>query len=162
MKRIIIHWTGGINQPNSTEYRHYHYMINGDGLIIRGQYAPEDNENCSDGRYAAHTGGGNTGSIGVALCGMFGFTGKPESTMFPLKAVQLEAAYKKIAELCKKYKIPITPETVLTHYEFGKAHPKTTSAGKPDISYLHPNPQLKPDEIGNHIRNKVLWYYQRI
>lgn len=163
MKRIIIHWTGGQNQPNSTEFRHYHYLINGDGLTIRGQYAPEDNENCTDGRYAAHTGGGNTGSIGVALCGMFGYkSGKPDSTMFPLKPVQVEAAFKKIAELCKQYKIPITPETVLTHYEFGKSHPKTSSAGKPDISYLHPYPLLKPDEIGNHIRGKVLWYYQRI
>ena len=163
IKRIIIHWTGGTNQPNSLEYEHYHFLINGDGLTINGRCTPEDNINCYDGKYAAHTGGGNTGSIGIALCGMLDFKyGLPNSTKYPLKAVQIEAAWKKIAELCKKYKIPITPETVLTHYEFGKLHPNTSSAGKPDITYLHTCPQLLPDEIGNYIRGKVRWYFGRI
>ena len=163
MKRIIIHWTGGTNQPNNNEYQHYHFLINGDGLTVNGKYTPEDNLNCYDGKYAAHTGGGNTGSIGVALCGMLNFkSGAPDSTKYPLKAVQIEAAWKKIAELCKKYNIPVTPDTVMTHYEFGKKHPNTESAGKPDITFLHPYPMLKPNEIGNYIRGKVNWYLGHI
>ena len=173
MKRIIIHWTGGTNQPNSLEYEHYHYLINGDGLTICGKCSPEDNENCYDGKYAAHTGGGNTGSIGVALCGMLNYkSGKPDSTKYPLNAVQCEAAWKKIAELCKQYKIPITPETVLTHYEFGEAHPNTESKGKPDITWLpYSDEEIKKvtkrdtvtkDSYGIFIRNKVLWYFLRI
>lgn len=63
---------------------------------------------------------------------------------------------------CKQYNIAVTPDTVLTHYEFGKKHPKTTSYGKPDISYLHPYPELKPAEIGDYIRNKVKWYLSKI
>ena len=68
MKRIIIHWTAGTYQPNSTEFEHYHYLINRDGLVIKGKHSVQDNKNCTDGNYAAHTGGGNTGSIGVAVC----------------------------------------------------------------------------------------------
>lgn len=163
MKRIVIHWTGGTNQPNNLEFQHYHFMINGDGVIFGGKYKPEDNENCNDGKYAAHTGGGNTGSIGVSLCGMLNFTsGKPDSTKYPLTAIQCEACWKKIAELCKQYNIAVTPDTVLTHYEFGKKHPKTTSFGKPDITYLHPYPALKPVEIGDYIRGKVKWYLSNI
>ena len=168
MKRIVIHWTGGTNQPNNIEFQHYHFMINGDGVIIAGKFPVSANEVCrtdknNNALYAAHTGGGNTGSIGVSLCGMLNFVfGKPESTKYPLKAVQCEACWKKVAELCKQYNIAVTPDTVLTHYEFGKKHPKTTSCGKPDISYLHPYPELKPAEIGDYIRNKVKWYLSKI
>ena len=72
MKRIIIHWTAGTYQPNNTDFEHYHYLVNGDGMVINGKFKPEDNLNCNDGKYAAHTGGGNTGSIGIAMCGMSG------------------------------------------------------------------------------------------
>ena len=68
MKRIILHWTAGANEPNNTDYQHYHYLVNGNGVVVKGKYNPEDNLNCNDGKYAQHTGGGNTGSIGVAMC----------------------------------------------------------------------------------------------
>lgn len=163
MKRIIIHWTGSTYQPNSVDYEHYHYLITGDGLTINGKYKPEDNENCYDGKYAAHTGGGNTGSIGIALCGMYKFVlGVTNSTKYPLKLVQCEAAWKKIAEISKKYNIPITKENIMTHYEFGKTHPNTESYGKIDIMYLHPYPLVPTSNIGDFIRNKIKWYYERL
>ena len=162
MKKIIIHWTAGGYQPNNTDLQHYHYLINGDGLIVKGKYKPEDNENCNDGRYAQHCGGGNTGAIGVAFCGMAGFNGKPESTKYPLKRIQIEVGFELVAKLCKKYNIPINKASVLTHYEFGKSHPKTTSAGKIDIIYLHPYPVFSRNEVGDLIRNKVNWYYQKL
>ena len=158
MKRIIIHWTAGTNQPNGTDYLHYHYLINGDGLIVKGKFAPEDNESCTDGKYAAHCGGGNTGSIGVSMCGMYGFKSSKDLGKYPLTKKQCEACFKKVAELCKQYKIPVTAQTVMTHYEFGKANPKTSSAGKIDIIYLPPYPEQTTDKIGNFIRSKVRWY----
>lgn len=158
MKRIIIHWTAGANQPNSTDFQHYHYMVNGDGLVIVGKFKPEDNENCYDGKYAQHTGGGNTGSIGVSMCGMAGFNGKADSTKYPLTAKQCERTFKLVAELCKKYNIAVTPDTVLTHYEFGQKNPKTTSFGKIDIVYLHAFPNVTRSSMGDFIRNKVKWY----
>ena len=163
MNRIILHWTAGTNQPCSTDYEHYHYLINKDGVIIKGKFAPEDNLNCNDGKYAQHCGGGNTGSIGISMCGMY----VPKNTdindtKFPLTKIQCEAAFKLIAELCKKYNIKITPQTVLTHYEFGQAHPKTSSYGKIDIIYLHSYPDITKNEMGNFIRSKVRWYFGKL
>ena len=162
LKRIVIHWTAGTNQPNNTDMQHYHYLINGDGLVIEGKFKPEDNENCSDGKYAAHTGGGNTGSIGISLCGMAGFKSSKDVGKYPLTRVQCERMFSFVASLCKKYGITITKQNVVTHYEFGQAHPKTTSYGKIDIVYLPPFPSVARDEVGDFIRNKVRWYYSRL
>lgn len=163
MNRIILHWTAGTNQPCSTDYEHYHYLINKDGVIIKGKFAPEDNLNCNDGKYAQHCGGGNTGSIGISMCGMYVPKNTDiKDTKFPLTKIQCEAAFKLIAELCKKYNIKITPQTVLTHYEFGQAHPKTSSYGKIDIIYLHAYPDITKNEMGNFIRSKVRWYFSKL
>lgn len=162
MKKIILHWTAGTNQPCNTDYEHYHYLINKDGVVIKGKYDVRDNENCTDGRYAAHTGGGNTGAIGVSMCGMAGFKSAKEVGKYPLTKIQCEAAFKLIAELAKRYGINITPQTVMTHYEFGQKNPKTSSYGKIDIVYLPPYPELTKDEVGNFIRNKVRWYRGKV
>ena len=162
MKRIILHWTAGTYQPNSKDYEHYHYLINGDGLLVEGKYKPEDNTNCYDGKYAAHTGGGNTGSIGVALCGMLGFINRENIGDYPLTKVQCERTFKLIAELSKKYNIPVTKQTVMTHYEFGLNNPKTTSAGKIDITYLPAYPWVRAADVGDYIRSKARWYLKNI
>ena len=161
MKRIIIHWTAGTGSPNSVDKQHYHYLIDSKGEIHYGIFKPEDNENCSDGRYAQHTGGGNTGSIGIALCGMCGF-GMNNITKYPLTRIQCERLFKLVAELSKKYNIPVTSNTVMTHYEFGIKNPKTSSAGKIDIIYLPPFPLIQKNQVGDYIRNKVRWYLNRV
>lgn len=163
LKRIIIHWTGGASRPCADDLTHYHYIIDKDGKVFDGKYKPEDNENCKDGKYAAHTGGGNTGSIGVSMCGMY----VPQhvdvkKTQYPLTKVQCERCFKLIAELCKKYSIVLSRETVLTHYEFGLKNPRSSSAGKIDITYLPPYPEIKPEDIGDFIRNKSLWYFSKV
>lgn len=161
LTRITIHWSAGTGKANSTDKSHYHYLVESDGTVVKGNYVPEDNANCNDGRYAAHTGGGNTGNIGISLCGMLGYqSGKPNSTKYPLTAIQCESAWKLCAELCKKY--DLDPNTVTTHYEFGKTHPKTASAGKIDINYLPHEPKLKPDEVLKYIQTKIKWYRARI
>lgn len=162
MKRIIVHWTAGTYQPNNTDFEHYHYLVNGDGLVINGKYTPEDNLNCNDGKYAAHTGGGNTGSIGVAMCGMAGFANRQNAGKYPLSKVQCERAFKLIAELSKKYNITITPQTVMTHYEFGLKHRNTSSAGKIDIIFLPPYPDTEQAKIGDFIRAKARWYLKLV
>ncbi|OLA78683.1 MAG: hypothetical protein BHW55_00175 [Candidatus Melainabacteria bacterium 35_41] len=161
MKRIIIHWTAGTNQPNAHEKECYHFLIDSLGKVHNGIHKVEDNENCNDGSYAAHTGGGNTGSIGISMCGMAGFSSSKNVGKYPLTKVQCERCFKLIAELSKKYNILITPQTVMTHYEFGKAHPNATSAGKPDITFLPPFSYLSPNEIGSFIRNKAKWYLDK-
>ena len=162
MNKIIIHWTAGAYTPNSTDLRHYHYLIDKNGRINCGIFRPEDNENCNDGKYAQHTGGGNTGAIGVALCGMYGFSSATKLGCYPLTKIQCEALFSFVAKLSKKYKIKIDNNHIMTHYEFGLKNPKTTSAGKIDIICLPPYPQIKQQNIGDFIRSKVLWYFTKI
>ena len=97
--RICIHHTAGTNKPNATDRHAYHFLIDGEGNIHNGDFKPEDNINCNDGKYAQHCREGNTGTIGVSFCGNRG-DGK-----YPLTKKQLEAGFKFIAELAKKYKI---------------------------------------------------------
>ena len=155
MKKVILHWTGGANYPNSTDLEHYHFVIDKDGKVYQGKYKIEDNLNCYDGKYAQHTGGGNTGSIGIAVCGMANFDGNIASTKYPLTAIQIEKLFELTAKLCKQYNIKITPDTVLTHYEFGKAYPKTSSKGKIDLIYLPPFPSIEKNEIGDFLRKNI-------
>src|SRR5687767_5203754 len=70
MKRIICHWTAGGNKANAIDREHYHFLIEGDGTLVRGVHSIADNVSTKDKDYAAHTLGCNTGSIGVSMCGM--------------------------------------------------------------------------------------------
>ena len=155
IKGIICHWTGGLYNPNSTDKQHYHYLINGEGKVIEGKYKPEDNLDCSDGKYAAHCGGGNTGRIGIALCGMW-------SKEVPIKRVQLEAMCKLIAQLCIKYDLAINTDTIMTHSEFGAKFPNSSSFGKIDIDKLPCIALYDRRSISNWIRSKSNWYKTKI
>ena len=163
MKRIIYHWTAGTYKPNTTDLLHYHYVIDDNGNIFDGVYSIEDNENCLDGVYAAHTGGGNTGSIGIAFAGMFGFQSKEKPGRYPLTAKQLEAGWELGAKLIKKYKLNISdPMCIQTHYGFGVRNPRSSSAGKVDIIFMPPFPMIGKNDIEKHFRQKIAWYYTKL
>ena len=162
LNKIVIHWTAGTYYPCQTDLEHYHFLIDKDGKIYEGKYKPEDNENCYDGKYAAHTGGGNTGAIGIGLCGMYNFSNSHHIGNYPLTKQQVEACFKLGAQLSKKYNIPNTPNTIFTHYEFGLRNPKTSSAGKIDITYLPPYPWVDKNDIGSFIRSKIRWYITKV
>lgn len=155
LNRITIHWTGSTYTPNDCDKSHYHFIIDGDGKVVKGKYKPEDNLDCKDGVYAPHTGGGNTGNIGIAISAMY-------SKDYPIKRIQLEAACKLCAELAEKYGIRITNRSVLTHAEFGKLFPHTTSNGKIDINNLPCVAVYGVDNVGNWLRNKIAWYRSKI
>lgn len=158
MKRLIIHWTAGGYVPTSYEKERYHYLVDSMGKIHLGKFKPEANLTCRQGMYAMHTGGGNTGSIGVSMCSMEGFRSKANQGDFPFTKMQFEATMKLCAELAKKYGIEVSPDTVMTHYEFGQKHPKTTSYGKIDIVFIPPYPWISKDDCGSFIRSKIRWY----
>lgn len=79
-----------------------------------------------------------------------------------LTKIQIERMFSFTAELCKKYNLSVTPDTVLTHYEFGKSHQNTSSVGKIDITILPPYLSVKPQQVGDFIRKKVKWYFNKI
>lgn len=162
LNKITIHWTAGSYTPNITDLNHYHYLVDNTGRIWDGFHKPEDNLNTKDGNYAAHTGGGNTGNIGIAMCAMAGFKNSSNVGDFPITAPQFEACMQKVAVLCKKYGITPTHQNVFTHYEFGLKNPNTSSKGKIDIIFIPSYPNLKASACGNFIRKKVIWYMQHI
>lgn len=121
MKRIICHWTAGGHKASSVDKKHYHFLIEGDGAVVNGDHPVSANERVQGTRYAAHTRGCNTGSIGVSLCCMMGAVESPFSSG---KAPMLETQWKKlvklVAQLCREYDIPVSDKTVLSHAEVEK------------------------------------------
>lgn len=162
MKRIIIHWTAGLYFPTELEKNCYHFLIDKNGKVYEGKFKPENNLRCVSGHYAAHTGGGNTGSIGVSLCAMCGYKSPKSCGNYPITKKQFEAAMEFCAKLSIKYDIPVNPNTIMTHYEFGLKHPSTSSAGKIDISYIPPYPWVDKADSGKFIRSKIKWYRQKL
>lgn len=163
MKRIIYHWTAGTYSPNTQDLLHYHYLIDGKGVIHHGVYGVDDNKNCLDGVYAAHTGGGNTGSIGIAFCGMNGYVSPLNVGHYPLKQKQLEAGWKLGAVMVKMHHLNLSnKETIQTHYGFGVRHPKSDSAGKIDITFIPSMPNIAKEDIEDLFREKILWYIDKV
>lgn len=152
-KNIITHWTAGGYYPNKVDLEHYHFLIDKDGKVYEGTHKPNDNLNCTDGNYAAHCGGGNTGRIGIAICCRKDIYTQP-------KPIQIETLCKECARICKLY--GLKPTDCITHAEFGLAHPKTSSYGKIDINYLPYVPLSGIKQVGDYIRNKITWYYNKL
>jgi N-acetyl-anhydromuramyl-L-alanine amidase AmpD len=155
MRRIICHWTAGAYTPSENDLSHYHILIDGDGDLHRGEHTIADNESTSDGDYAAHTRGLNTRSIGVSVCCMAGATETPfNSGAFPMKQVQWDVMIEVVAELCKRYKIPVGPSTVLGHGEVEK-NIGTKQKGKWDPMKLSFEPKLTKAQVGTKLRTAV-------
>lgn len=117
MKRVILHWTGGRYKANSVDKAAYHILIEDDGKLVLGSRSIKDNTSTSDGVYAAHTLGCNTGSIGVTVCCMSGATSPSSLGSFPMLQKQFDVMVEVTAELCDFYDIPVTTRTVLGHVE---------------------------------------------
>lgn len=155
-KGIVVHWTAGTNKVSELDRQHYHFIIDGTGLVVPGIYSVEDNDNTSDGRYAAHTRGANTGRIGVSMCGMRGAVESPfEAGPSPLTKQSWDAMVKLVALLCAKYKIKVTPQTVLTHAEVEKTL-GIKQKGKWDITRLPFNKTVVGAKaVGDLLRKEV-------
>jgi N-acetyl-anhydromuramyl-L-alanine amidase AmpD len=67
---------------------------------------------------ASHTRMCNTASIGVSLCCMQGARERPFSAgAAPMTERQWQIAAEVVAEVCRHYRVPVTPRTVLAHGE---------------------------------------------
>lgn len=160
LNKICLHWTAGANTPCAVDLDAYHFCVDKDGKIYTGKHKPEDNLNCYDGNYAKHCGGGNTGCIGLSVCGMAGFDLKNKKTNYKLTQKQIEALCCLTGYLSAKYGIPVNANSVFTHYEFDIKQKKRQ--GKIDITYLPYFPTLSIDEVGSYLRAKSAWYKQKI
>jgi len=158
-KRIIVHWTGGTHRANSDDLQHYHFVIEGNGSIVKGRFDVVDNESTADTVYAAHTRLLNTGSIGIALAGMAGSRQTPFNIgPYPLTTTQFTELAKLCAELVTRYSLEVTPKTLLTHAEVSDVYPSAPQRGKWDITF-HPsfgNRLVSAATVGTAIRESVL------
>ena len=155
MKRIVIHWTGGTNKASALDRNHYHFIVQGDGSIVKGGYTPQDNLSTAT-PYAAHTRGLNTGSIGVAFAAMHGAKERPFSAgSYPITNVQVKAMVRLLIDLCEQYNIAVTPQTVLTHAEVHGTL-GVAQSGKWDVTWLPGMDQAgHPSAVGDLLRQKI-------
>jgi len=118
MQRIIVHWTAGAHKASGLDKAHYHILIEGDGKLVRGTPTIDLNQSPVKTGYAAHTLNCNSGSIGVSLCAMAGAVESPfDRGDSPITPKQWEVLPTVLADLCRRYAIPVTPATLLSHAE---------------------------------------------
>lgn len=155
--RLILHWTAGGHKATDFDRKHYHVLIEGDGKPVKGfpSIALNGLPKAKAG-YAAHTFNCNTGSIGLSLCAMAGAVERPfKAGLRPLTRSQWEAGSTAAAELCKRYGIPVTPKTVLSHAEV-QANLGIAQRGKWDIAILPFDPAFDTArECGDRFRTEV-------
>jgi N-acetyl-anhydromuramyl-L-alanine amidase AmpD len=161
MRRIIGHWTAGGHTPSALDLSHYHFVIDGNGVVHRGRFAPEANLRPVTGKYAAHTRRCNTGSIGVAIAAMAGAQERPfRWGASPITAVQVSAYARLCADLAKQYNIAVTRETTLTHAEVQPTL-KIAQRGKWDITILPGmDAPANPVAVGDMLRARIREFMQ--
>lgn len=159
IKRSITHWTAGGGRASAVDLRHYHLLTEFDGNYVQGNEKIEDNIVTSDGDYAAHTLNLNSGSMGLAMCGMRGAKESPfESGPSPITEKQFERHCALLAAKHIEYGIPVTPETCLTHAE---VEPRlgVKQRGKWDLTRLPCRPELRGAfAVGDYMRQRVKAY----
>jgi hypothetical protein len=158
MKRVILHWTAGGYTASDDDKQHYHFMVEQGGQLVKGHHSVADNETTRDRVYAAHTRMCNTGSIGVAICGMAGSDPRGPFGDYPVTHAQYEIACRIVAELCIAYGIPVARHTVLNHGEVKKIL-GVSQRGKWDVMVLPFKPMLSPEEVGEYFRTRVAYYH---
>lgn len=158
MFRIHVHWTGGTYTPNSKDKSSYHFLVTGEPSIVQGDKSVKANERLSGMTPASHTLNANTGAIGISICSMGGTDVKEKPFVpgkYPITREQWDLALKAIADLSKRYNIPVTPQTILTHAEV-QTNLGIAQKNKWDITRLVFMPEVvgaKP--IGDLMRRSV-------
>lgn len=157
MRAIVAHWsvTGYKATPECKD--HYHFTVEEDGNIVAGNKTPEDNLSTVDGKYAAHTKNFNTGVIGIACAAMMGAESVTKVGKYPITERQFKAMCKEMARLCKKYGIPVSPKTTLTHAEV-QGNLGIKQNGKWDIAVLPYAKLTTAKAVGDYMRQLITEY----
>lgn len=157
MARVVIHWTAGTYVIGATDKEHYHFILDGAGVLHRGDHSIDDNISTADGDYAAHTRGCNTGAIGYALAGMAGAVESPfNAGRWPIKRQQWDQMIVDLAKLCRVYSIPPTSKFLLTHAEVQRTL-GIAQRGKWDIARLPFDTSVKGARaVGDRMRAEVV------
>ena len=160
LKRVIAHWAVTGYKATALARKHYHRIVEGDGTVVSGDYAPESNISPRPGSYAAHTRRLNTGSIGISMAAMAGAKWPNHAGPYPITERQFDAMCREIADLCQRYQIPVTPRTVLSHAEVQNTL-GVKQNGKWDFTIIPFMPHVKGARpCGDEMRRRVTAYLQ--
>jgi len=159
---IVVHWTGGASTCSELDKEHYHFIVEGDGDVIKGDCSIRDNCRPMSKNYAAHALNFNGGAIGVSLCGMAGAKESPFNPgKYPINERQWDIAARVVAELCIKYGIAVTYETVLQHGEIQK-NTGVAQRGKWDCCKLPWQPEWNSEQVCRDFRLRVMKWIDRL
>lgn len=155
MKRITLHWTGGLNAASAYEKTRYHFLIEGDGKVVDGDKPPEANRAPLGAGYVQHCGGMNSDNIGISLCGMKDARETPfDKGTAPITMKSYLAGVKLAADLCETYGITVSRNTVFLHSEvlpyFNRGIYKWDVNWRPDMGAPG-----SPLDMGNIFRSEV-------
>ena len=119
MDRIIWHWTAGADGFNEKELDSYNELIARDGTWSPGEFGAEAQvPPLIPGRYAAHTLNCNSNSYGISCDAMADAVERPfDPGKYPLTEAQIETLVQRTAFNCRRFIIPVTRKTVLSHAE---------------------------------------------
>lgn len=158
MQRIICHWTAGPHSAGESDRQSYHFLIEGNGRLVKGgpSVAANSGRRLAAG-YAAHTHNCNGGSIGISLCCMGGAEQQPfRAGGYPMTRAQWETLIVAVAELCKRYRIKVARRTVLSHAEVESVL-GIEQKGKWDIARLAFDPSVSgAGPCGDRLRREVM------
>jgi hypothetical protein len=156
MERIHVHWTGGGHKANVRDRTSYHILIEGDGTLVRADISIKANEKDSGLKPAYHTLNANTGALGVSMCCMAGAKEQPfDPGRAPMTQVQWDKTIAAVADLAKRYGIPVTPKSILTHAEV-QPNLGIKQRNKWDITRLPFDPSVNGHrQVGEKLRREV-------
>lgn len=156
---LTMHWTVTDYEASERSKEVYNGIIEGDGSFVEGNFPPEAQIpplNYPD--YAPHTRMNNSRNIGLGIAGMLGAEWNKDGVHFgdyPIRMAQFEAACKKAAEYCVKYRIPVERGRVDTHAEV-EMNRGAEQTGKWDIAFLIDRPDLKGARaVGDFMRERI-------
>jgi hypothetical protein len=156
LERIHVHWTAGRHAANPTDRKSYHVLVEGTGALVRGERSIAANARGSGLPPASHTLNANTGAIGVSMCCMHQATESPfAGGAAPLLPAQWETMVAVVAQLARRYAIPVTRATILTHAEV-QSTLGIPQRNKWDITRLAFDPSVVgAHPVGDRMRREV-------
>jgi hypothetical protein len=159
MTRIVFHWTAGGNKASLLDRKHYHLLVehvDGVARLVRGVPSIVLNDAPLKKGYAAHTLNLNGDAIGTTMCGMAGAQESPfKAGSAPIIKAQWDLLVDAHVDLCRRYSIPVTPKTLLSHAEV-QATLGVRQRGKWDIAVLPFDPSFNTaKKVGDRMRAEV-------
>ena len=154
-RRIFLHWSAG---SYTNPYDAYHTIFMGNGKAVRNTPYGVNK--------SGHTGGGNTGSIGLSVAAMDGGTENAKSWPTPPKQIQIDAMTSEAAQIAVDwgYSNADVDNLIMTHGEWERYGTRNgILSGRPerwDFDKLKPSdPRIDTSNVksygGNQLRSMI-------